>query len=250
MDKNGLILLRVSPDSPYPVSLRVDGVTTALYRGLGLDQGIRRRPIGEQGWAARLRAFARPLTWALPLGWAVTALAVSWRWPTATRSTEGVSPGTWLIFMLAGLVLGLVGVLGLGALLAATRARFWAILAVLAVVAGTVALAPVLGLVALTGDAPAEVKASLFSGHVARELGTAGVTLLAVGWLLAALAILTADVFSRLDGLLIVAGAALALLGVAVGSPHLVVFAALLPLAGGLGVAWHAGRIAPDGRLN
>jgi hypothetical protein len=151
--------------------------------------------------------------------------------------------------MLTGLVLALLGVLALASLLAATRARFWAIPAVFAMVAGTMLLAPVLGLLALSQAAPAEVQQVLADGGAARGLRLTGLALITVGWLCAAAAVLAADVFSATDGWLIAAGAVIALLGAAVGSPHLVAFAALPALAGTLGVAWHASRIAPDGRL-
>ena len=196
--------------------------------------------------------FARAVTWAFPVGLAVLALAGVWGWPTPTDEGEQ-SPGTWLVCTLFGLVLVLIGVLALTALLSLTPGAGWAMAAVVLVLPGTVLLAAVLGVVGLARPAASRLALSgrlegpFFDGAVTRWLAVGGFVLLAAGWLCLAVGVLAAGVLNRIDGALRAGTVAVATIAAYAHLQFLVVIAAMLALAAGLGLAFTASRLNPDG---
>jgi hypothetical protein len=212
----------------------------------------------DLAWGRALRRFARDAVWALPVGAICLALTGIWGWPTPTREPSGQSPGTWLVVTLLGLVLGLVGVLGLAALLSPTAARPWALAAVVGMLAGTVLVAPVLGVVALARPSvsratdhlgpilTAHLEARFFDNAVSRWLAVGGLALLAAGWLALGCAVLACRVLNRFDGAVVLLSVALAVLGAYLSWQFLTVLAAMGLLAAGLGLAWTAARLTPD----
>jgi len=213
----------------------------------------------EPGWAATLRRFGRLVVWALPLGALLLALSGMWGWPTPTTEPVGSSPGTWLVFTVFGLLFALVGVLALTALLATSPGRRWAMLGLGTALAGTVLLVPVLGLMGLARpamnrldaqlgpQAAAQLESRLFGGSVSRWLGVGGLILLSIGGLALGCAVLASRLLNRIDGYLLFG--VVGVVGVAAYQhwQFLVAIAAMLLLAAGLGLAFTASRLTPDG---
>jgi hypothetical protein len=203
-------------------------------------------------WAVRLRRFARALVWALPVGMALLALTGVWGWPTPSHEGEE-APGTWLTGTLFALVLAIVGVMALTALLSLTPGAGWAVAAVVLVVPGTVLLAAVLGVVGIARPAASRLSLSgklegrFFDGAVSRWLAVGGFVLLAAGWLCLAVAVLAAEVLNRIDGWLLAGSVGLATIAAYWHLQFLVVIATMLALAAGLGLAFTASRLNPDG---
>jgi hypothetical protein len=203
-------------------------------------------------WAVRLRRFARTSVWALPFGMAVLALAGVWGWPTP--SAEGPqSPGTWLVTTLVGLVLAVIGVVALTALLCLTQGAPWAMASVVLVVPGTVLLASVLGVIGVARPAASRLGLSnklegrYFDGELSRWLGVGSLVLLGAGFLCLAVAVLASRILNRIDAGLLAAAVGLATLAAYAHWQFLVVLAAMLALAGALGLAFTASRLNPDG---
>ena len=213
----------------------------------------------EPGWAATLRRFGRLVVWALPLGALLLALSGMWGWPTPTTEPVGPSPGTWLVFTVFGLLFALVGVLALTALLSTSPGRMWAMLGLGTALAGTVLLVPVLGVMGLARpamnrldaqlgpQAAAQLESRLFGGSVSRWLGVGGLILLSIGCLALGCAVLASRLLNRIDGYLL-----FGVVGVVGAAAYqhwqfLVVIAAMLLLAAGLGLAFTASRLTPDG---
>ena len=71
--------------------------------------------------------------------------------------------------------------------------------------------------------------------------------LLAAGWLCLAVAVLAAGVLNRIDGALLAGTVAVATIAAYAHLQFLVVIAAMLALAAGLGLAFTASRLNPDG---
>ena len=203
-------------------------------------------------WAVRLRRFARSAVWALPAGMALLALAGVWGWPTPAGEGQQ-SPGTWLVTTLAGLVLSVIGMLAMTALLALTPGAPWAMASVVLVVPGAVLLASVLGVVGLARPAASrlglggKLEGPFFDGEVSRWLGVGSLVLLAAGFGCLAVAVLGSGVLNRLDAGLLAAAVGLATLAAYAHWQFLVVLAAMLALAGALGLAFTASRLTPDG---
>jgi Amt family ammonium transporter len=233
----------------------------SLLDRLGAGDRTARRVAGDARWGRSLRRFARVGVWAIPVAAALFGIASIWGWPRPAETPSGQSPGTWLVVTLFSLVLGLIGVLALTALLATTPGRGWAIFGLLATATGTVVFAPMLGLVgvaraAVTSMGPqmgvelsADLEGRFFDGSVGRWLVVGGLSLLAVGWFALACAVAASGVLNKADGYLVLIGIGVAVLGAYLAWEFLLVIAAMALLAAGLGLAWTAGRLTPDGRL-
>lgn len=217
-----------------------------------------RRPVNgvADAWARALRRFARVAVWALPGAAICIAVAGVQGWPTAAAPDTG-SGGSWLVLTTAGLVLAVVGVVAISALLAATPGSWCAAAAVVAVITGSLLLAPVLGLVGLArpagsrlGDGVAAVlEAQVFETAVTRWFGLLGLVLLGVAGIALGCAVLAAGTLNRGDGWLVFTAVALAGVSAYTGWQFLLVIAAMSLLAAGLGLAWTASRLTPDGVL-
>lgn len=229
--------------------------------GLHYRTAAPRQPVGDSHWAGALRRFAKTTVWFLPAAVLAFALASVWGWPTPTSETAGASPGTWLIVTLLGLGLWLAGVVGLAALVASTAVRPWGMVAVLATIAGTVLVAPVLGVIGLArpaalrtadliGAASAgSLQAQFLDGHVGRWLAVGGFALLGIGAVAAAGAMLGSRVLNRIDGWLVLIAVAIAAGGAYLSWEFMLTLAAMVMLAATLGLAWTVSRLSPDGGL-
>jgi hypothetical protein len=213
----------------------------------------------DNAWVVRLRRFGRGAVWSLPVGALLLALGGMWGWPTSTEATDGKSPGTWLLFTVAGLVCGLFGVLALTALMSESRGRLCALLGLFSAIAGTVMVAPILGVIGLARPAvtrlgntlgpavAADLDSRFFGGRVSHWLGVGGLTLLGIGCAALGLAVLLSRTLNRTDGMFLFGVVAVAGLAAFSHFQFLVVIAAMLLLAAGLGLAWTASRLTPDG---
>jgi Amt family ammonium transporter len=211
-------------------------------------------------WIQSLR-FARSATWALPVGAFGFALASLWGWPTPTGGPAGLSPAGWLATMLVSLALALLGAVALAALLGATSGRRPAAAALVAMISGTVVFVPVLGLVGIARPAiarlPAQIRPQvagsldgwLLDGGVVRWLSVGGLGLLGAGWFLMGCAVLASGILNRTDGVLLIAAVSVAGAAAYQSWQFLLVIAAMIMVAGGLGLAWTAWRLAPDGQV-
>jgi len=236
----------------------------AMIGGWSGQLGAPRRVIGERGWARALRRFARTAVWAMPSAAACFALAGMWGSPGSADPTSGSeSPGTWLLVVLLGLFLSLIGAIALTALFAATTGRRWALVSLVTMLAGTLLLSPVLGLVAVARPAVSRLESAkqigaavsanfegrFFDGTLGRWLGVGGFTLLAVGWLALGCAALASGLLNRVDGFLVYGAVAIAVVAAYLSWQFLLVVAAMILLAAGLGISWTAARLTPDGRV-
>jgi hypothetical protein len=231
--------------------------------GLNYRDLAPRQVIGDERWAGSLRAFARIAIWCLPAAALALALSTIFGWPKANRSTSLVSPGTWVLFTLIGLALWAAGVTALAALAAGTRTRPWGFVAVPAAITGAVAISPAVGIAGLArpvisqatqsvqndsriADVASAIQTQLLSGTGRLLLVTGGV-LLAISAVAVAGAVLGSRVLSGHDAWLIIA--ALLLTGGAayLSWDFLYPLAAMVLLAGTLGLAYTVSRIAPDG---
>jgi Amt family ammonium transporter len=220
------------------------------------DDGRRRLNLG---WGRSLR-FARAAAWALPAGAFGFALAGMWGWPTPTGPASS-SAGTWLITMLVSLALALVGGVALTALLGATAGRQVGSAALVLMLSGTVVFVPVLGIIGVARPAiaglPAQIRPAvagdldgrLLEGTIVRWLGIGGLSLLGAGWFLMGCAVLLAGIVNRVDGLLLMASVAVAVTAAYLSWQFLLVIAAMIMVAAGLGLAWTAWRLTPDGEV-
>jgi hypothetical protein len=254
---------RVYRSGEVPLGEAPAGVTNTV---LGLDYTMLapRSPIvPDEQWASSLRSFARAAVWALPVAALLLALSAVFGWPTETTEPILVSPGTWVVVTALGLGLWLVGVVGLAALSAYTRVRPWGYVAVVASALGVALLAPVVGAVGLArpaitrvvvaaddariAEAGADIHARLLDHAVGRWLLVGGGVLLAVGAFAVAGAILGSRVLQRHDGWLVLLGLGIAILGAYLSWEFLLVLAAMVILAGALGLAYTVSRLTPDG---
>jgi hypothetical protein len=223
-----------------------------------IDDDARR--VLDAAWARTLR-FARSATWALPAGAFGFALVGVWGWPKPTAGPSGQSPGTWLVITLISLALILVGGVALAGLLGATPGRYPAAGALVAMLVGTVVFVPVVGLVGVARPAiarlPAQIRPAvagsldgrLVDGAVVRWLGVGGLVLLGTGWFVMGCAVLWSGVLNRVDGVLLLLGVVVAVGAGYLSWQFLLVIAAMIMVAAGLGLAWTAWRLAPDGQL-
>lgn len=245
-----------SPVEPPPIESYEQ-----LLGGLGERPYDSPRPLTpEAAWGRSLRHFARAAVWTLPVSAVCVALSGMWGWPTRTAEPSGESPGTWLVVTMAGLVLGLAGVLAMTALLSSTPGRRWSLAALSLVLTGTVLLAPVLGVLALARpavsrlsdrlgpDTAADLEARFFDNTISRWLGLGGLALLAAGWLAFGCAVLAARVLNRVDGYLVLCAVVIGVVAAYLSWQFLITIGAMVLLAAGLGLAWTAARLTPDGR--
>lgn len=232
--------------------------------GLSYATAAPRTMVVEEQWASALRSFARGAVWALPAGALLLALSNVFGWPTETTEPALVSPGTWVVVTAFGLGLWLVGVVALAALVAGTRVRPWGYVAVVASALGVALLAPVVGAVGLGRPAisrtattiqddarivgiAGEMQSRLLDNTTGRWLTVGGGVLLAVGAFAVAGAILGSRVLQRHDGWLVLLGLAIAVVAAYLSWEFLFVLAAMVILAGALGLAYTVSRLAPDG---
>jgi hypothetical protein len=177
------------------------------------------------------------------------AIASLWTTPRLGQAPTVASPGSWLVMTVIGLILALIGVLCLTGLLAPTPGRHWALGSLLSMLIGTVALAPVLGVVGLgwpsadqvgSAAALAAYQSSPDGGPVLRWLGVGGLLLLGLSWSLLAIGLAASRVYSTTDGVLVLLAVLLAVLAVRI--QVLEVAASIMLLAAGLGLARTAAR--------
>jgi membrane protein implicated in regulation of membrane protease activity len=84
--------------------------------------------------------------------------------------------------------------------------------------------------------------------NAVRWLLVGGLSLLGAGVCLLGIAVLASGLFARFDGYLLVVGAGFAVFASWASWQFLLVIAAIVLLAAGLGLAWTASRVTPDGR--
>jgi hypothetical protein len=193
-------------------------------------------PATDAAWAWSLRRFARAVVWLLP-GYAILYGAVA----MASDGGVGNDPypadgrAVYLLGWVAAVWLGLLALMALTGLLAATRSRRVALAGLLVSLAGTVLMLPFAGLADQT---------PVF-GTRARSLVLIGACCYSVGWFLAGWAVARSGVFSYGDGgMLIIASPLLGIGGALIGP--LQTFGAIFALVAGIGIAWRAGRLAPS----
>jgi hypothetical protein len=194
------------------------------------------------------RRMMRAGVWAIPAGAVALSVTSFWTVPRPGQPPSGASPGAWLVVLVAGLILGLIGVLCLTGLLAPTPGRRWALASQLSLLIGTVLLAPALGVVGLGQPAAdqlgsaagAAYHASVTGGLVLRWLSISGLALLGLGWSLLAIAVAASRLFSRSDSILVLLAVLLGALAVRI--EVLLALASLTLLAAGLGLARAASR--------
>jgi hypothetical protein len=246
-------------NAAYPLS---EDIEPSAYRERALFDALQvgpRQVLADRAlriWARALRRFARAVVWATPIGAICIAVGAAGGWPTPAAPTDG-NPGMWLILTLSGLILVVIGVVGLASLMAPTDGGPWAAGAVVALVAGSLLLAPVLGLVAvarpagprLADGAAAQLEAQVMQTASVRWLGVSGLALIAVAGVVLACGILATRILNRADGWLVLFAVALAVTSAYAGWQFLLVLAGMALLAAALGLAWTASRLTPDGAL-
>jgi hypothetical protein len=192
-------------------------------------------PATDATWAWSLRRFGRAAVWLLP-AYAVLYGVAAW------TSDGGLGNGPYpadggqlhLIGWVAAVWLGLLALLALTGLLAATRSRRVAAAGLLASIAGTVLMLPFAG---LAGEAPV-------FGTTARTLVLAGATCYTAGWLCTGWSVARSGVFSIGDGVLLMIAAPLLGLGGALFGA-LQTFGAIFVLVAGIGIGYRSGRLVP-----
>jgi hypothetical protein len=214
----------------------------------------------DAAWVRSLR-FARSAMWALPTGAFGFAVTGVWGWPTPTAGPAGQSPGAWLVTAVLSLALALIGGVALAALLSATPGRKPAAAALVSMLTGTVLFVPVLGLVGVARPAiarlPAQIRPEvagsldgrLLDGPVVHWLGIGGLVLIGAGWALVGLAVLVSGMLNRVDGLMLLLSVSVAVASVYQDWPFLLVVAAMIMVAAGLGLSWTAWRLTPAGEI-
>ncbi|MDG4796783.1 hypothetical protein [Micromonospora sp. WMMD1082] len=192
-------------------------------------------PATNASWAWSLRRLARAAVWLLP-AYAILYGAVAMASDGGVGNDPYPADGRplYLIGWVAAVWLGLLALLGLAGLLAATRSRHAAVAGLLVSIAGTVLMLPFAGLSEQT---------PVF-GTTARSLVLVGATCYSVGWLLTGWAVARSGMFSIGDGtMLIIASPLLGLGGALIGS--LQTFGAIFVLIAGIGICYRSGRLMP-----
>ncbi|RZU76980.1 hypothetical protein EV384_5692 [Micromonospora kangleipakensis] len=192
-------------------------------------------PATNASWAWSVRRFARAAVWLLP-AYAILYGAVA----MASDGGVGNDPypadgrALYLVGWVAAVWLGLLALLALTGLLAATRCRRVAAAGLLVSIAGTVLLLPFAGLAEET---------PVF-GTTARSLVLFGATCYSLGWFLTGWSVARSGMFSYGDGvMLMIAAPLLGLGGALIGS--LQTFGALFVLVAGIGIGYRSGRLVP-----
>lgn len=243
------------PVASYPADPSLVGGFTAQASGVG-------RIVGEPGWSRTLLRFGQSAVWAIPSAAICFAVLGVWGWPDAdTGGLAGKSLGTWLVIMLSGLWLTLLGAIGLAALLATTAVRRWSLASVILLFSGTILLGPVLGLAAVARPEVARLRAAneiapnaaetleggWVDGSLGRWLAVGGFVLLAFGWFALGCGVLGSGVLNRVDGFLVLLAVAVGVAAAYLSWEFLLVIASMIVLAAGLGIAWTASRVTPEG---
>jgi hypothetical protein len=192
-------------------------------------------PATDASWAWSVRRFARAAVWLLPAYGVLYGLV-------AMASDGGVGNDpypadgqpVYLVGWVAAVWLGLLALLALTGLLAATRCRRIALVGLLASIGGMVLMLPFAGL--------AE-QAPVF-GTTARSIVLVGATFYSVGWFLTGWSVARSGMFSYGDGvMLMIAAPLLGLGGALIGS--LQTFGAIFVLVAGIGIGYRSGRLVP-----
>ncbi len=209
-----------------------------------------------------MRQFGRSAVWAIPAAAICFAVVGVWGWPDADAvGRAGRSLNTWLVIMLAGLWLALVGAIGLATLLAATPGRRWSLASVILLLSGTILLGPVLGLAAvarpevarlraadqIAGEAAENLDGGLVDSSLGRWLAVGGLVLVAFGWFALGCGVLGSGVLNRVDGFLVLIAVVMGVAAAYLAWEFLLVVASMIAMAAGLGIGWTASRITPEG---
>ncbi|MEU8376203.1 hypothetical protein AB0C22_24220 [Micromonospora sp. NPDC048894] len=192
-------------------------------------------PATDASWAWSLRRLARAAVWLLP-AYAVLYGAVAMASDGAVGNDPYPADGRplYLLGWVAAIWLGLLALLALTGLLAATRSRRAAVAGLLVGIGGTVLMLPFAG---LTEQTPV-------FGTTARTLVLVGATCYSAGWLLTGWAVARSGAFAIGDGaMLMIAAPLLGLGGALVGS--LPTFGAIFVLISGVGIGYRSGRLLP-----
>ncbi|GGM58925.1 hypothetical protein GCM10011608_49950 [Micromonospora sonchi] len=191
-------------------------------------------------WAWSLRRLARAAVWLLPayaILYGVVAMASDGGVGNDPYPADGRP--LYLLGWVLAIWLGLLALLGLTGLLAATRSRHSAVAGLLVSIAGTVLMLPFAGLAEQT---------PVF-GTTARTLVLVGATCYSAGWLCTGWAVARSGMFSIGDGtMLMIASPLLGIGGALIGS--LQTFGAIFVLIAGIGISYRSGRLLPREILN
>ncbi|NJP32669.1 hypothetical protein HCJ94_11910 [Micromonospora sp. HSS6-12] len=192
-------------------------------------------PATNATWAWSLRRLARAAVWLLPT-YAILYGLVSMASDGGIGNDPYPADGRplYLVGWVAAVWLGLLAILALTGLLAATRSRRGAVTGLLLSLAGTVLMLPFAGLAEET---------PVF-GTTARMLVLVGATFYSLAWLSIGWAVARSGMFSMGDGtMLMIAAPLLGLGGSLIGS--LQTFGAIFVLIAGIGIGYRSGRLLP-----
>ncbi|MGW4154862.1 hypothetical protein ACWEDF_17085 [Micromonospora chersina] len=192
-------------------------------------------PATDASWAWSVRRFARAAVWLLP-AYAVLYGLVAMASDGGVGNDPYPADGqpVYLIGWVAAVWLGLLALLALTGLLAATRCRRIALVGLLASIGGMVLMLPFAGL---------EEQAPVF-GTTARTIVLVGATFYSLGWFLTGWSVARSGMFSYGDGImLMIAAPLLGLGGALIGS--LQTFGAIFVLVSGIGIGYRSGRLVP-----
>ncbi|MCN0153057.1 hypothetical protein [Salinispora arenicola] len=192
-------------------------------------------PATNATWAWSLRRLARAAVWLLPayaILYGIVSMASDGGVGNAPYPADGHLP--YLVGWVLAIWLGLLALLALTGLLAATRSRRAAVTGLLFGLAGIVLMLPFAG---LAGQTPV-------FGTTARVLVLVGSACYGLGWLATGWAVARSGMFSVGDGaMLMVAAPLLGLVGSLIGS--LQTFGAIFALIAGIGIGYRSGRLLP-----
>lgn len=220
-------------DPVAPLGTRRTGGGFAVLPFIG--EPLPRLPATDATWAWSIRRLARAAVWLLPayaILYGIVAMASDRGIGNAPYPTDGRP--LFLVGWLLATWLGLLAVLALTGLLAATRSRRAAVTGLLFSIAGLVLTLPFAGLAAQT---------PVF-GTTARVLVLVGSACYSLGWLATGWAVARSGMFSMGDGvMLMIAAPLLGLAGSLLGS--LQTFGAIFALIAGIGIGYRSGRLLP-----
>ncbi len=192
-------------------------------------------PATNASWAWSVRRLARAAVWLLPayaILYGLVAMASDGGVGNDPYPADGQP--LYLVGWVAAVWLGLLALLALTGLLAATRCRRIAVAGLLASIGGTVLMLPFAGLAEQT---------PVF-GATARGIVLFGATWYSVGWFLAGWSLARSGLFSYGDGIMVmIAAPLLGLGGALIGS--LQTFGAIFVLIAGIGIGYRSGRLIP-----
>jgi hypothetical protein len=190
-------------------------------------------PVGSGGWARSLRVFSRAALWLLPAYGLLYALSTMGDLEGGPAGYVAHDQHARLIGWVFAICAGLIALLALAALHAASPARLAAMWGLVTGLCGAGLMLPFATLSGRTAVGP--LPAGVFS--------TLGATFYSAGWLLVGWAVVRSRILSRVDGvLLMVSAPMIGVLGLLIGPLQTV--GALLLLAAGIGVVWVVRRPA------